>query len=433
MLEVRLFGAFEARSDGTPVVLASVRAQSLLAYLALHNGVPQRRDRVAYLLWPDSSDQQARTNLRHVLHTLRAAIPGADRYVHANPQTMTLRDFSSDVGAFDAALAEAGDDIERLRAAAALYAGDLLEGWYDDWLVADRDGYRRRATAVLDRLVPLLEARGDLDAALRYAERARALDPLAEAPYRALMRLDDALGDRARAVRMYHECVATLEEELGVAPSAETQALYEALLPAGDTAPRTSGVTAFVGCRAERRRLTELWRDATTGPPGLVVVTGEPGVGKTRLVEEFRHWVADRGAQTASARSYAAEGALAYAPVVAWLHSLGVARWRGRLSDAQLAALAPLLPELSVEPAPPEPGSRLRLFEAAAHALRTGTGPVLLVADDLHAADSRAGSMAGTTDTVRRLTGREPRSVAAFAREVFAPAMADAAVTVAAP
>src|SRR4051794_13688753 len=178
MLEVRLLGAFEAHVDGAPVVPASTRAQSLLAYLALHDGTPQRRDQVAYRLWPDSSDQQARTNLRHVLHTLRAAIPEAGRYLSTTAQTLTLRDFSADVAAFDAALAEAGDDVERLRAAADLYAGDLLDGWYDDWLTADRDRYRRRVTEALGRLVPLLVARGDLDAALRYAERARALDRL---------------------------------------------------------------------------------------------------------------------------------------------------------------------------------------------------------------------------------------------------------------
>ena len=76
----------------TPVALTSARAQSLLAYLALRPGTPQRRDRVAFLLWPDSTDQQARTNLRHVLHTLRASIPGSGRFLHATAQTLSLHD-----------------------------------------------------------------------------------------------------------------------------------------------------------------------------------------------------------------------------------------------------------------------------------------------------------------------------------------------------
>jgi DNA-binding SARP family transcriptional activator len=381
MLEVRLFGTFELRAGGEPVTLTSSRAQSLLALLALRPGTPQQRDRVAFLLWPSSTDRQARTNLRHVLHTLRTAVPGIDRHLHATTRTLALVDVSTDVAAFDEALAEAG--VPALRAAADRYAGDLLDGWYDDWAAAERDEYRRRMTALLDRLIPLVESAGDLDAAVRYAERARALDRLAEAPYRTLIRLHGAQGDRARAVRVYHECAAALENELGIGPSNETRALYETLLPPVTT-PRAGGATAFVGRRTQRRRLTELWREA--GPPHLVVVTGEPGIGKTRLVEEFRQWAAQRGAVTASARSYQAEGTLAYAPVVAWLRDLGVPRWRGRLAPAQLAVLASLLPELAVEPAPPDAGgARLRLFEAAAAALRTG--PLLLIADDLHAAD----------------------------------------------
>lgn len=379
MLQVRLFGPFEVRADGDPVTLTSSRARSLLAYLALRPGAPQRRDRVAYLLWPDSTDQQARTNLRHVLHTLRASIPGADRYIRTTPQTLALQESTSDVTAFDAALA-AGE----LRAAVDRYAGDLMEGCYDDWLTADRDQYRQRVMAALERLVPMLEANGETETALRYAERARTLDRLAEGPYRSLIRLHDARGDRARAVRVYHECVATLEEQLGVQPAPETRALYEALLPPGDSAPRTSGVAAFVGRAAERRRLTELWREAGSGQIQLVVVTGEPGIGKSRLVEEFRQWVAQRGAITASARSYAAEGSLAYAPVVSWLREIGVGRWRGHLTAAQLAALTPLFPELAA----PEPSSRLQLFDAVVQALYGIPGPIMLIADDLPAADA---------------------------------------------
>ena len=386
MLEMRLFGAFELRADGAPVALVSARAQSLLAYLALRPGTAQRRDRVAFLLWPGSTDRQARTNLRHLLHTLRGALPGADRHLRATTQTVELCDVATDVAAFDAALA--GDDATALRTAADLYCGDLLADRYDEWAAAERDEYRRRAAALLARLVPLLEDAGDPAAAVRYAERARDLEPLAEQPHRVLLRLYAALGDRSRAVRVYHECVATLERELGVGPSAETRRLYEALLPGTSAPPRAGGAAAFVGRGPQRRRLVEQWRAAAGGTPHLVVVTGEPGIGKTRLVEEFRQWAARQGARTASARSYPAEGTLAYAPVAAWLRGLDPARWRAHLGPARLAALAALVPELPAEPGPPDPGARLRLFDAAAAALRGTGGPVLLVADDLHAADA---------------------------------------------
>ena len=256
MLEMRLFGAFELRADGEPVALTSARARSPLAYLALRPDRAQRRDRVAGLLWPESSQAQARTNLRHLLHTLRATVPDAGRHLDADAQSLALRDVRSDVDAFAAACA-----ARDWRTAADLAAGDLLEGCDDAWLAADREEHRRRIAAALDRAVQACEAAGDPAAAIRYAERARDLDRLAEQPYRTLIRLYDAVGARARAVRVYHECVATLEQELGVPPSAPTRAQYQALLPPRDTVPRGSPSASSrrrrnpgPGCGCPRRR-----------------------------------------------------------------------------------------------------------------------------------------------------------------------------------
>jgi tetratricopeptide (TPR) repeat protein len=125
-----------------------------------------------------------------------------------------------------------------------------------------------------------------------------------------------------------------------------------------------------------------------------VLVTGEPGAGKTRLVEEFSSWCAARGAATSQARSYPAEGALAYGPVVAWLRSDALAGHLGRLDPARREELARLLPELRPAapgrpaPAPPPDREQRRLlFEALAGAVLASPGPLLLVADDLHWAD----------------------------------------------
>ncbi|HET8755829.1 MAG TPA: AAA family ATPase, partial [Solirubrobacteraceae bacterium] len=138
----------------------------------------------------------------------------------------------------------------------------------------------------------------------------------------------------------------------------------------------------------ERARLTALWRTAETGRAQLVLVTGEPGVGKSRLAEELRSWCAQRGAATAAARSYQAEGALAYGPVVAWLRAAALAPRRVRLDPPRLRELARLLPEIPGTPEPlPADEQRRRLFDAIAHALLASAGPVLLVADDLHWAD----------------------------------------------
>ena len=159
-------------------------------------------------------------------------------------------------------------------------------------------------------------------------------DPLREESHRRLMRLHDARGDRARALRAYHACAAALERELGVEPSPATRAAYESLLP-GVPEPAASGRPPLIGRAAERARLTELWRAAEAGRAQLLLVTGEPGIGKTRLVEELRAWCAHRGAVTAEGRSYRAEGALAYGPVVAWLRAHKL-RWQSRRAAGSL-------------------------------------------------------------------------------------------------
>jgi hypothetical protein len=144
-----------------------------------------------------------------------------------------------------------------------------------------------------------------------------------------------------------------------------------------------------VGRAPERAQLTRLWRASERGRAQLALVCGEPGVGKTRLVEELRAWCEQQGAVAAEARSYPAEGALAYGPVVAWLRSEPLAARRRRLDAGRLAELARVLPELDLPlPEPlPEAEQRQRLFDALARALRAPAAPLLLVADDLHWSD----------------------------------------------
>jgi DNA-binding SARP family transcriptional activator len=403
-IQVRLFGALELRFDGAALPpLESARTESLLAYLLLHRDAPQPRQHLAFLLWPDSAEPQARTNLRHLLYTLRHALPDSDRLLEVTPRTLRWRPDAPlwlDVSAFEAASSSRERNTEEelavLQVAAALYRGDLLEGSYDEWILAERERLRARYLDVLARLTTLLEARGDSAGATQFAEELVRRDSLSEEAYRQLMRLYDVAGDRARAMRVYHACVATLERELGVEPSPLTRAAYDALLPADQPAvsPRPRGVQGggfpLVGRQAERARLAGLWRVSERGRAQLVVVTGEPGVGKTRLVKEFRGWCMQGGAVTAEARAYAAEGALAYGPVVEWLRAEGIRTRLGRLDRARLAELARLLPEFrtvvladSQIDKPPGSDRRQRLFDAAARAILSAEAPLLLVADDL--------------------------------------------------
>jgi len=417
---IRLLGRLDLRLDDRALPpLKSAREESVLAYLLLNRDAPQLREQLAFRLWPDSSEPQARTNLRHVLHDLRLDLPDFDRFVAVTTRTLHWRPDAPvwlDVAAFDAAVARAESipthgvttgreaTIALLREAVELYRGDLLEACYDEWITGHRDRLRQRFLVALERLSLALAESGQHAAAIGHAERLIDAEPLREDAYRLLMRLHDARGDRALALQAYERCVTTLEREVGAPPSVPTREAYETLLRdktgrRARSAPETDSTAAeaqppLVGRDAEWARLTSLWRAVETGQRGVLLVSGEAGIGKTRLVEELRAWCALRGAIVAEARSYAAEGTLAYAPLAAWLRTPAIAEVITRLDPPHLSELTRLLPELSSRipgiprPQPfPEDEQRHRLFDAAASLLLSLGEPLVLVADDIQWCD----------------------------------------------
>jgi hypothetical protein len=140
-LRVRLLGGLELRLDGRPLPpVESARAESLLAFLLLHRQAPQPRQRQAFGLWPDSTEAQARTNLRHVLHNLRRALPDLDRFLEVTPRTLrwraeatggwtsppSRRPSPGPTGRGQRPLPPCGRRV-------ALYQGDLLKGRHDEY------------------------------------------------------------------------------------------------------------------------------------------------------------------------------------------------------------------------------------------------------------------------------------------------------------
>ncbi len=407
VLHIRLLGDFSLHYGETPVTgVHTPRLQSLLAYLLLHREAPQFRAHLAFQFWPDSTEAQAHSNLRTLLHRLRRALPDANRFLAIDGQALQWRPgapFSLDVADFEAALTraeggeQAGDEVgvrEALKRAIALYEGDLLPSCYDDWILTARERLHQRYLDALEGLIRRLEAGRDYDGAIRYARRLLRDDPLHEAAYRRLMRLRGLSGDRAGALRVYHTCVTMLHRELGVAPSTATQRAYEQLLQVEDrpvpAARMVPAVSPLVGRAGESAQLQAAWRAAAARRPRFVLLLGEAGIGKTRLVEELLDWAGRQGIERAYARCYAAEGELAYAPVTALLR----ARPLPALDDVWLGEVARLLPEALAQrpelshPRPmTEAWQRGRLFEALARAVLGDGQPLLVAIDDLHWCD----------------------------------------------
>jgi predicted ATPase/DNA-binding SARP family transcriptional activator len=306
-LHIHLLGEFRLSAGDTPVTtLDQERLQALLSYLVLQRAAPQSRQQLAFQLWPDSTESQARTNLRSLIHRLRQALPHADAFVHSDGQMVQWRADSPctmDVATFEQALARAAQDGQRgdqtrarcaLQQAVELYRGDLLPALYDDWVLRERERLRQEFVAALERLIVLLELAGDYPAAIGYAQQLLRHDPLHESTYQHLMRLHALSGDRASAVRVYQTCLTVLERELGVEPSPATHEAYERVLhldvaalaverPAPPTPYRQQynlplALTSFIGRTREIGEVTRLL--ATTR---LLTLTGAGGCGKTRL------------------------------------------------------------------------------------------------------------------------------------------------------
>ncbi len=411
-LQIQLLGTLLLRYDSEPLTgLHQARLQSLLAYLVLQRAAPQSRQQLAFLFWPDSNEAQAYSNLRKVLSALRNALPGAERYLHTDSKVVQWRadaPLTLDVAHFEQHLAAAEraaqsrsqrEMIAHLEAAVELYVGDLLPNCYDDWIVPERERLRERFLEALAQLSDVLEEAREYPAAIRQANRLLRTDPLHEATYRRLMRLHLLNNDRVAALRTYHTCAAILQRELGVEPSPLTQEIHAHLLhleaaPAQPIRRAKQAHDALVGRQREWQQLMIAWRQIAQGQVRFVLISGDPGIGKTRLVNELVHWAGQQGHAATTARGYAAEGSLAYDPIVEWLRSEILQERMQRLDDIWLLEVARLVPEVRTQhshlpfPHPLTEGwQRRHFFEALARAFLSAAEPLVLVLEDLQWCD----------------------------------------------
>jgi DNA-binding SARP family transcriptional activator len=315
------------------------KAASLLAFLACHSHRSHPREELIELFWPEGSPETSRRSLRVALTSLRhqlepPEVPAgtvliADRAaVRLNPTVCV-----TDVSAFEAAVQAAArtddpaEETQQLAEAARLYRGDLLPGFFDDWVLAERPRLFEAHLQVLEELAAACEAAGDEPGALQWSRRAVRADPLSEEGHQHLIRLLAAAGQPASALRQYRDLERLLRVELRAAPEAALRALARELeaqvaavhlgdvphasaeapsvipspvsLPHADPARAADAAAAstvgyerritlppqftrFFGREAEIVRLEAL---LLQGPPArrLVTLTGPGGTGKTRL------------------------------------------------------------------------------------------------------------------------------------------------------
>lgn len=436
-LDIKLLGCFAlAYGDATIAELCSGRSQALLAYLVLHRQIAQPRQRIAFSLWPESTDEQARANLRKELSRLRHALPNPDEFLRVDTKTLQWLpngNFTLDVAGFETTVqaAEQARDRhtarDRLEQAIALYQGDLLPDLVDEWVLPERERLQQMYMRALERLVNLTEAQRDYRSALTHAQQILRVDPLNEAAYVNLMRLYGLQGDRAKALQVYHQCMTVLREELGVDPSVATRKLYEQILIEEDT-PKQVGVTShsslsvpspllpsrslalspLIGRESEWAYMQE-WAGAilhgksSTNSSStfagavsqVLLLLGESGIGKTRLLEELQILAQQESTQVVWGQSFAAE---TMRPYGIWIDALRAAVLAGAAepiaSNVDLPAeLGFLLPELGQpSPAPPDLS---HLFDAVVRLLMQWADrvPLFIVLDDIQWIDEASSAL----------------------------------------
>jgi DNA-binding SARP family transcriptional activator len=393
----RTLGPIEVTVDGAPAPseLLWRKHLALLVYLARSPRQTRSREHLIGLLWADRTELAARHSLSEALRVIR-------RHAGHEAVEVTVGQVGLTEGAVDL-------DVSRLEelaaqedwtAAAELVAGEFLEGFgvpdatgFEDWLAAEREQWRRRGLEVLVRCADAFARAGKTSEACGVAARAVALEPASEAAFRAALRSLSLAGDRAGALDLCDRFHARLAE-LGLTPGEDTRALIERVR-------RQRGVRRDVtldgvddifvrpplGGRADElgRLLEEAARAARSRRPVLVLLEGESGVGKTRLLDEMLARLRLDGASVATARAVEGDRGDPWSGVLALARGgLIDAAGVGGAPTAALSAFAALLTEWADR----FPGARAPvaapLARALVEAVRAAATeqPVVLAVDD---------------------------------------------------
>jgi len=243
-LRFQLFGKFVAHRDAEPLEgLDAGKDQELLSFLLIRSQQHHSREALATMLWGDNSTATSKKYLRQSIWHLQAILESPCNghpthlliehdWLRVNPENRPW----SDVDEFEKACSSVADvsgrqlnerQADELKSAAALYRDDLLTGWYQDWVLFERERLQNKFLLLLDKLIAYSELHREYEHGQTYARRILRYDPARERTHRELMRLYYLSGDRTAALRQYERCASALKRELGVSPERHTEDLFE--------------------------------------------------------------------------------------------------------------------------------------------------------------------------------------------------------------
>jgi DNA-binding SARP family transcriptional activator len=340
--DVLVLGPFALYRDGRPIDASAWqrKVQSLFRILVTSREYRRSREELVDMLWPESAPDAGGRNFRVVLHMLRRGLGGAEPspvlsesgWVALN----TAHEWDVDLTHFEELAAKAPEQIAALEEVAGYYRGEpLMEDRYDDWAVAVRARIQSSWRSVCLRLARLHRGAHAPEAAIGWLDRIVQSDPLDEEALRLLIAALGDLGRRAEAVRRFQQFAERLKDEMDLSPSQETLDVVAALRAreAQSAAPQAAGpetttrplpivprypsppVGRLVGREEELGRILWVLPPIHTVAPRLVMVEGEPGLGKTRLLAEVAERARQAGLLTLAGGSFQHEGRLMYGPI----------------------------------------------------------------------------------------------------------------------
>jgi DNA-binding SARP family transcriptional activator len=423
VLRVYLLGGLVVTWDETQLpLIPGVLTRSLFGYLVTYRDRSHTRDLLAGTFWPDLPDADARRRLSQSLWQMRKALSPHPVLVTEADTVQLNPDFSLwvDVDEFEQAFRRTGGKIEgpppaqaaapaglgELVAAVDLYRGAFLSGYYDDWVLPERERLHGVLLELLAQVAGAYKQRDEYEHALAYARRLATEDPWREEAHCEIMRLCHLLGRDHEAVQQFETCCRVLEEDLGAEPSSGTLALAaeiarragEQAYPLLPTATRPTVLPLLdrpdrlplAGRQREMAELLQQLESASRGAGGLTLVYGEAGVGKTRLLRELADNAQWRGICTVWGRCYELAAPPAYQPLVEALRAEIATLQTSALEPLWCVELSRLLPELdtggaeSVSLEPEEERHRLSEAIARGFLVLAAARPCLVLLEDAH-------------------------------------------------